>query len=727
MKKKFTVLLLNLTSPSINLNRFREKSENIPLACGYLKAYAYASGLAEEVVIDLAPQSLMNKGGDLGIVSFISERDYDLVGFSLYQWNSLRSLAIMNEIKKRNHGIRLLAGGPEVSFGTDYLMKGNILDFMIEGEGEEPFQQLLHSLLDDGHSLEGIPGLIHRHKNRWMHTPPFSVQNDLSKIPSPYLLGFIDLDYHQTILLESMRGCLYNCRYCSWKRGGRCGISSFPIERLRQEVILAREKGIRILRFLDSGINISREHLKSMCEMLCQENRDRSLEIRSFLHCELIDEESAHWLSEANFKHAIIGLQSTNPEALKAIGRKADLDAYLRGTSLLRDHGIDFVSTIIAGLPGDTPLGFSKTMDFLLSHGQRNVICFPLSVAPNTQFRDEAQSLQIQYQEMPPNYVISTPTMDYGSLRGCLLLYLEKFSSFAQIPYSEIFPSFITYAQGRYPRNKGKKYSGISLEQALSSRPLYPLTRILLSRECREADDRDIEKMAQILAPRLSWNTLFWCFDSGSPGDGAFMKRFLPLVSRDNPFHIWHIVLEFEKEAALDFLSEIHSSISSGPNHLDYESLYEEKEARRQYVQRGPHVYAIVPFDSTEFSREWVLRLSEKLPLFWSLRLPAITVEIPHFGEGYVMDFSPDILPSQILYTLNTVANSTDKPCFFRNWVIQRLWSLFSIRHLSIWGSDETLLQIRDNSDVFYTRFSDHFLRKHIQSWIRSRNRRCQA
>ena len=120
--KKIKVLLANITSHTLNLNRFREVCENVPLACGCLKAYALASGLDREVVIDILPQSLADLGGDQGIISYISEKHYDIVGFSLYQWNALRSLHLARQVKKKNPAVRIIAGGPEVSPLSEYLL-----------------------------------------------------------------------------------------------------------------------------------------------------------------------------------------------------------------------------------------------------------------------------------------------------------------------------------------------------------------------------------------------------------------------------------------------------------------------------------------------------------------------------------------------------------------------------------------------------------------------------
>jgi hypothetical protein len=739
--KKLRVLLLNLPAHALNLNRFRERCQHIPLASGYLKAFVYASGIGEDVSIDIAPQNLMNLGGDSALISFILEGAYDLVGFTIYQWNALRTLHIIRESKKGDSRMRFVAGGPEVSSGTEYLMEEEALDFMITGEGEEPFRRLLLALLDGDYSFNEIPGLIYRSENGTLCSNTPEALADITIIPSPYLQGYFDLESHGGILLETMRGCIFNCRYCSWKHGGRKGVSFFPCERIYQELMLCRERGIRHVRLVDAGTNVNREWLRNLCEAISSANRDRFIEIHAYLHPELIDEESASWLREANFRNPIIGLQSTNPQALMAMGRDANQAAYLRGTALLREYKVNYISTIILGLPGDTLEGFMGTMDFLLEHDQKRVICFPLSVAPNTHFRYEAEALGLCYQKMPPNLIISTPTMDFGALKKGIGMFRERF---CQRPGQGIFekdvhlsrkehfprnhylhnryiPYMATHIQGRYPWSGRKRGSYRPLENVLASCGSQPLTRIIISREQRMTDEERVGDMARVLAPRLSWNTLFWLEDFGSDRDVSFLKALLASVSRPNPYHIWHVFLDFRREIPLDFLSSVRSAVSSRPGVLEYESLYEQDQPASDHLSVSPVFYGVLSYGDMAFSQEWIVRLAQKIPLFWSLTLPEDMAEMPETGDAFLVDFSNANQPSQILYTLNAMINcGDDRPVFFKNWIMQRLWMLYRRGDIRKWDAEEHILEIRDMNSAESRIFSHGLLRRHMFEWIRS-------
>lgn len=738
MSKNLRVILLNVASPNLNINEFKAKCENIPIACGYLKSYAHARGITEEVTIDIAPQYLMDFGGDLAIISHICEGRYDIAGFSLYQWNALRSLHIMREVKKRRPEMIFVAGGPEAGVEAEYLVSEMALDYLVVGEGEEPFRMLLGSILEKGIPRDEIPGLIFRHRDEMVCNKAPEAIRDVSGIPSPYLLGFIELDNQHILHLETMRGCTFNCRYCSWKRGGRHGVSFFPLERLQQEILLAMEKGIRKIRFLDGNLNISKKWLIDLCKLITAVTRDYGMEFLAFAYPELIDEESAFWMAKANLK-LFLGLQSANPEALKTIGREVNLEKYLQGTSIIKKYGVGFSTSIILGLPGDTAEGFKSTMDFLLKNEQMNTICFPLSLSPNTQLRQEASALGIQYQKMPPNLVISTPTMSFEDLRACIKLFRRDFSfrsgegTFEKdLHYTgnrnfpighhyhwEAYPSLVTYVQGRYPWKNGNTRREKTLKEVLSSS--RPLTRIIFSAESRPTDKRTIKKMAEMLSPRVSWNTVLWFQEFGTGSDPIFLQEFLSLLSKANPGHILHIIIEFEREVDLTFLRKVAHSMESIPNHLDYESLYEQRKPLREYAKLSPIIYAIVPYDRNRFSRKWILELNVRVPFFWSLTLPAGNRERPDVGKGFLVDFSPEYLPHQILHTLSTMKNSSvDRiPFFFRNWVLQRVWTLCCLGFASAWGVDENILELREKNRALVTHLSEDYLMRHLKDWVK--------
>src|SRR5262245_59277233 len=112
---KVSVLLIQLPVPN-------NPSTNVPLAAGYLKAYAHSQGLLQRVTIDILPRRLADSAGDALLVETIAARRPDVLGISLYTWNSERSLDIARRVKARLPGLVVVVGGPEVQRDNDWVL-----------------------------------------------------------------------------------------------------------------------------------------------------------------------------------------------------------------------------------------------------------------------------------------------------------------------------------------------------------------------------------------------------------------------------------------------------------------------------------------------------------------------------------------------------------------------------------------------------------------------------
>src|SRR3954463_14017162 len=108
---------------------------NLPLALGYLKAAAEVANLPG-LQVELLEATAQNLGGDALLADTILARDPDLVGISLYTWNSSRSLLLAKALKERAPELILLGGGPEINHDGDFILSSPYLDYVVQGEGE---------------------------------------------------------------------------------------------------------------------------------------------------------------------------------------------------------------------------------------------------------------------------------------------------------------------------------------------------------------------------------------------------------------------------------------------------------------------------------------------------------------------------------------------------------------------------------------------------------------
>src|SRR4051794_37689115 len=201
-----SVLLLQLPVPN-------NPQANIPLAAGYLKAYAFKVGLLEQVTIDIMPRDVADHGGDGLIVDEIVRRRPDVLGVSLYTWNSERTLYLVAQARKALPGLIVIAGGPEVQRDNAWVLHHPAVDVAVLGEGEQTFVAILRTLLAKpaGDSpiiplstcaLCTVAGIAHRHSDELCFTADRVGLDDLAEVPSPYLLGYLPLQPGDMALVE---------------------------------------------------------------------------------------------------------------------------------------------------------------------------------------------------------------------------------------------------------------------------------------------------------------------------------------------------------------------------------------------------------------------------------------------------------------------------------------------------------------------------------------------
>ena len=396
-----SVLLLQL--PLQEPDAFSTRA-NIPLAAGYLAAYAGSRfpGLAD---ITIAPRNIVNEGGDEGILRWIESGNWDLVGFTLYLWNRERSLYLAGEIKKRRPGTLTIAGGPETAEAGNPRSRNEFtgIDAVVVGEGEEAFTELLHDFLARG-------------KLKPLYTG--SRLASLEELPNPYLAGTLPLLSGDPVYLETMRGCPCRCSYCYYGKAlGK--IRTFPKDLTTLVFEKARTAGAKEVYLMDPSFNAT-GNLDGRLRSLSALNRP-ALPLHTELRLEAVTVERAKLLADAGFASVEVGLQSVRPRVLKTVKRPFDREKFVRGAELLAKTAIEVRTGVILGLPDDDLEGFLETLRFVVDLGLApGLEIYPLAVLPGTEVRSKAAGLGLTYMEKPPYWVLETPTLPQEDLFAAL-------------------------------------------------------------------------------------------------------------------------------------------------------------------------------------------------------------------------------------------------------------------------------------------------------------------
>jgi len=317
----------------------------------------------------------------------------DCIGFSVYIWNRVLTLQIIEILKERNPAITVFVGGPEVSADPSDIMKSGTVDFVLPGEGEKIVIQAVKELL-----AGTLPADIGKNI-------PSSPIEDLAKLPSPFLDGIIKPRDYKGMLWELSRGCPFKCDFCYESRG-TSGVRRFPMDRIEAELKLFHKDGVSEVFVLDPTFNFSKKTAKDILRLIKQEAPETYFffEVRA----EFIDEELAELFASINATLQI-GIQSASDAVLKKINRTINKDSFAFKILMLHEAGAVYGFDLIYGLPGDTLQGFCDSIDFAMGLMPNHIDLFPLTVLRGTRLYDTAASLGLEFEKENPYKAICTP------------------------------------------------------------------------------------------------------------------------------------------------------------------------------------------------------------------------------------------------------------------------------------------------------------------------------
>lgn len=378
------VLLLQLPIPQLN---FGKQTGNVPLAAAWLKQ---ATADVPGVQVEIVPESLASYLGDAALIAFLLARRPDIVGLTVYSWNARRSLFFARRLKAAGP-VRIVFGGPEITPDNDGIRSPHV-DFHVYGDGEVIFRRLLQD------------ASIWRRKEASENAAAIFKSSS-----SPYLNNFLEPALENMMLLETQRGCPYHCGYCYYNKSRR-RLAVADEEKVLEGVQWALDNNIPEVYLLDPSLN-SRPDLKKLLQKIGALNREKALALASEIRADAVDAELADLLAAAGFSWFEIGLQSSNPEALRVMNRPTNLLRFVQGAALLKERGMLPRIDLIAGLPGDDLAHFGQSVDLVAANGlQNDVQVFPLSILPGTDFRRRHRDLELAFETSPPYTVLSTPT-----------------------------------------------------------------------------------------------------------------------------------------------------------------------------------------------------------------------------------------------------------------------------------------------------------------------------
>jgi hypothetical protein len=381
----------------------------IPLANAFLQSYLTTIPTAASLEVVRADFYLGQDSS--ACVSELMKLQPELVGFSLYVWNRAMCAELADELRRHLPGLTIFAGGPEATADPQGVLTGAAFDFLISGEGEQPFAALC-ARLSAGGGVVDLPGIVTRTEGGTSLTPSLPLTN-LDAIPSPWLNDVLDAGSYPGILWQLARGCGFSCDFCFDSRD-RHGVRRFSLERIEAELRHFASRGVSQVFVLDSTFNQDQRRAKTILRMIGKiaPQLHFHFEVRS----EFIDREMAE-LFAAITCSLQIGLQSADPQVLKQVGRTFRQDDFVSRTMLLNDSGATFGFDLMYGLPGDTLAGFRSSLDFALGLYPNHLDIFPLAILPGTALAGRSAAIGLNHLPQPPYTLVSSPTFTAADMQ----------------------------------------------------------------------------------------------------------------------------------------------------------------------------------------------------------------------------------------------------------------------------------------------------------------------
>lgn len=302
-----------------------------------------------------------------GYVTDILAFEPDIVGFSIYVWSMATLTDVAREIKRRRPQCLIVFGGPSARaslFSLDYYAnESGYLDVIVEGDGEVPFRALAALPAFDRDSLETVVGLTLPVGKAWRRTPKHRRPDDLDGLASPFQLGL--MPHGAVAYLETYRGCPLSCRFCEWGASDQVK-ATFSADYIARELEAFRGLAAPALFLLDAGLNLNLRAFRNLREA----NRRTGFLKNSLFWAEIypsvVRDEHLEFLQEIGPAYLGVGMQSMDPAVLRMHQRPGDTPRFEQAVrELARVTNIEL--QIIFGLPGDTPDGFRRTLDYALS------------------------------------------------------------------------------------------------------------------------------------------------------------------------------------------------------------------------------------------------------------------------------------------------------------------------------------------------------------------------
>lgn len=304
----------------------------------------------------------------------------DVVGLSIMTFQRPTAFAVAALIRRLSPRTHIVAGGYDPSLAPDAYGPVDEFDTLVRGEGEQTFRELVRAL-EHGEPLGGIAGLSHRTAHGLVHNPARHVARLASEPPAlpkrgARVLGGYTLLGRPVDVVETSRGCTFDCSFCSIIEMRGRNFHPYPIDRVIDDIVDARRHGARAIFFVDDNITLDVARFERLCEAIIARGLQDADYIVQAMTAPLAEHGAtlAPLMRRAGFRYVFLGIENILADDLtflKAAAKNARREhgrtvgnASVTAIEHLHRHGLYVVGGLIVGNPGDTRASIEANLAF---------------------------------------------------------------------------------------------------------------------------------------------------------------------------------------------------------------------------------------------------------------------------------------------------------------------------------------------------------------------------
>ena len=369
---------------------------------------AYASDYADHIVLK---EYTINQQKD-DIMRDIYLEHPDVVCVSCYIWNLSFVKELMADLIKILPGADFWAGGPEVSYDAEkFLTENSEFKGVMVGEGEETFKELAgHYVKKNPQNLKNMTGICYRDGDQIIHNGWRQIM-DLSSIP--FIYKDLSEFKNRIIYYESSRGCPFSCSYCLSSIDKKLRFRD--TETVKKELQFFIDNKVPQVKFVDRTFNCKHDHAMAIWKYI-NEHDNGVTNFHFEISADLLREEELQEMStmRPGLIQLEIGVQSTNPDTIKAIHRTMDFEKLKGIVDRIHSFGnIHQHLDLIAGLPYEDYDSFRHSFNDVYALKPQQLQLGFLKVLKGSHMMEMCREYGIVYKTQEPYEVLSTKWLDY--------------------------------------------------------------------------------------------------------------------------------------------------------------------------------------------------------------------------------------------------------------------------------------------------------------------------